>query len=127
MTPDKEIKLATQVILEVLRKHDLGGYFVIVGRELAETRWRFPTWSCFEQEEHPQGSTVRFRTRKGGTGARRSEVDIADSCNIARCFAQELGQAALSSISTWKQLEEKLGAEGTYDEFRGPPPPWDLK
>lgn len=122
---DKKIKAATQEILEVLRKHDLSAFFVLQGRELCETRWRFSTWSCFEQTPHPSGSEIRFRTRKGGSGERRPERDIADSANVARSFAEELGKAAMSSIGTWKQLEDKLGAEGTTD-FRGPPPPWDL-
>lgn len=66
MSSDARIKAATQEVLEVLRKHDLGGYFILQGRTLCESRFRFPTWSCFEQVPHPQGSMVRFRTRKGG-------------------------------------------------------------
>lgn len=123
---DKKIKAATQEILDILRRYDLSAFFILQGREQCEVRWRFATWSCFEQVPHPAGSMVNFRTRKGGTGERRSEQDIADSCNIARSFAQETGKAALSAIDTWKALEEKLGAHGTYDDFRGAPPPWDL-
>jgi hypothetical protein len=124
---DKKIKAATQEILEVLRKYDLSAYFVLVGRHLVETRWRFAAWSCFEQLPHPGGSEIRFRTRKSKTGERRPEQDIADSCNIARAFAEELAKAAIPSIQTWEALSKKLGAEGTFDEFRGPPPKWDFE
>ena len=127
MSRDDQIKSATQEILEVLRKYDLGAFFVIGGRTLFETRWRFPTWSCFEQVPHPEGSVVRFRTRQGGTGERRAEKDISDSANLARAFAEFLGPAALMSIDTWEELKVKLGAEATRDEDRGAPPPWDLK
>jgi hypothetical protein len=104
---DKKIHAAAQEILEVLRKYDLSAYFSISGRELSETRWRFATWSCFEQVTHPDGSEVRFKTRNSKTGLMRSETDIADSCNIARTFADSLGSAAMSSIGTWKELEKK--------------------
>lgn len=127
MSKDKKIKAAKEEILEVLRKYDLSGYFAIIGRELAETRWRFSSWSCFEQIEHPEGSEIRFRTRKGGSGERRPERDIADSCNAARFFAESIASAGMSAIHTWESLEKKLGAEGTYDEFRGPPPGWDFE
>lgn len=124
---DKKIKAATQEILEVLRKHDLNAFFVLAGRELAEVRFRFATWSCFSQDPHPGGSVVRFQTRSAKTGKRRPEEDITHSCNTARIFAEEVGKAALSCIGTWKDLQDKLGAEGTYDDFRGPPPPYDFK
>lgn len=123
---DEKIKAATQEILEVLRKYDLSAFFTLQGRELCETRWRFASWSCFEQAPHHEGSIVNFRTRKGGTGERRSEEDIADSANIARSFAEELGKAALPAIATWKELEQKLGAEG-WTQFRGGPPERDMK
>lgn len=124
---DEKVKAAKEEILEVLRKYNLNGYFCIIGRELAEIRWRFSTWSCFEQFEHPKGSEIRFRTRKGGTGDRRSKEDIADSCNTARFFAESIASAGMSAIHTWEQLEKKLGAEGTYDDDLGAPPKWDFE
>lgn len=124
---DKKIKAAKEEILEVLRRYNLSAYFCLVGRELVETRWRFATWSCFEQLPYPTGSEICFRTRKGATGERRPEKDIADSCNIARAFAEELAKAAIPSIQTWEALKKKLGAEGTFDEFRGPPPGRDFE
>lgn len=124
---DAKIHAAVQEILEVVRKHDLSIFFCLTGREMVETRWRFSTWSCFEQSEHPEGSSVNFRTRVGGTGDRRSEEDIADSCNIARSFAQALAHAAIPAIKTWKALEDKLGAEATRDDFLAPPPAEDMK
>lgn len=122
---DKKIKAATQEILEVLRKHDLSAFFVLQGRELCETRWRYATWSCFEQVPTPGGSMVHFRTRKGGAGERRPDKDIQDSVTIAYSFAMELGKAAMPAIHTWEDLKKKLGAE-SWEEFRGEPPKWDL-
>lgn len=124
---DEKIKAATQEILEVVRKYDLSIYFCLVGRNLAEIRYRFANWSCLEQVPTPGGSEVRFRTRKDGNGERRPKKDIEDSANIVRCFADNIPTAAVSSIMLWKELEEKLGAHKLYDEERGGPPPWDLK
>ena len=124
---DKKIKAATQEILEIVRKYDLSIFFVCAGRELFEVRQRFASWSCFEQTPIPGGSMVRFRTRKGGDGERRPERDIADSANIARGFAEEIGKAAMFHIPVWQELQKKLGAEPTRDDFLGETPPWDLK
>lgn len=122
---DEKIKAATQEVLEILRKYDLSAFFVLQGRELCEVRWRFATWSCFEQVAHANGSEIRFRTRKAN-GERRSEKDIQDSATIAHSFATATGRAAISSINTWEALAKKLGALSS-EEFRGPTPPWDFK
>ena len=121
---DKTIKAAVQEILEVLRKHELAAFFTLQGRELCETRWWFPPWSCFQQVERPGGSEVRFQTRRDGE--RLPEKDIQDSVTIVYSFACEIYKAVGPAIATWVELKEKMGAEG-WSEFRGGTPPWDLK
>lgn len=122
---DESIKAAVQEVLEVLRKHDLSAFFILQGRSLCETRWRFATWSCFEQAPAEGGTTVRFRTQVGGSGQRRPKEDIQDSVTIAYSFAMEIGKAALPAIGTWEELKKKLGAT-SFEDFRGAPPRWDL-
>lgn len=121
---DETIKAAVQEILEVLRKHELAGFFTIQGRELCETRWWFPFWSAFRQEEAKGGSVVRFNTRRDGE--RLPEKDIQDSVTIAYSFASEIFKACGPAIATWEELKDKLGASG-WTQFRGGTPPWDLK
>ena len=126
MSGDEKIKAAVQEILEVARKYDLAIYFSLCGRTLGETRWRFPTWSCFEQASHEKGSMVHFRTRVGGTGERRPHKDIEDSVTIARHFAQSLAEAAIPALGTYDELKAKFDLK-EWGGFLGATPPWDLK
>lgn len=114
------LRQATQEILAICRKHDIGAYFVLAGQKHTEERTRFPTWSVAQVEAEGGRNAVRFRTK----GKPREHVPF--TLNMLDSFCMQPGVMALNMREVIEMLKKHLDFD-THSDHTSDAPPWDFK